>query len=503
MSTALPSATPEATPTGDVIYDVVVLGAGPVGITVADRAHAEGLSVALIERELVGGECNYWGCVPSKSLLRPVLAVSDARRVDGAREAVIGAIDSKGVFGRRDRYVTNWDDSPVADAVAAMGPELLRGHGRLNGVRRVAFTDAAGHTSTLAARHAVVVCTGSTAALPEIPGIAEAMPWTNRRATDSSVVPARLAVVGAGGVGVEMATAWNGLGSTVTLLSRTANLLPRMESFVGGYVHAGLVDAGVEVRLGVSVTALRRPDPAGPLHITLDTGEEFDADEILFATGRSPNTTDIGLETVGLQPGSWLDVDPTCTVRDVEGDWLYALGDVNHQALLTHQGKYQGRIAGAVIGARARRQPLDRSPWSQHSATADDLAVPQVFFTDPEAGSVGLTLEQANRRGYRVRSVDVDMGQAVPGANFYADGYSGQARMIVDVDTEQLLGVTFVGPGVAELLHSATIAVASGVPVSRLWHAVPCFPTISEIWLRLLEAYRDGEPSETQAGASQ
>ncbi|WP_101951140.1 NAD(P)/FAD-dependent oxidoreductase [Mycobacterium sp. 3519A] len=473
-------------------YDVIVLGAGPVGITVADRAHAEGLSVALLERELVGGECNYWGCVPSKAMLRPVLALADARRVEGARAAVSGSPEPKGVFARRDRYVTDWDDTPVAEAVAGMGPALFRGHARMDGVRRVVLTTADDGVRVLQARHAVVVCTGSTAVVPDIPGVAEAKPWTNRRATDSSAIPGRLAVVGAGGVGVEMATAWRGLGSEVTLLARTGNLLPRMERFVGEFVERGLKDAGVEVRTGVSVVELRRPGGTGPVQVILDSGDELEVDEILFATGRTPNTTDIGLESVGLQPGSWLDVDDTCLARDVEGEWLYALGDVNHKALLTHQGKYQARIAGAAIGARANQRRVDTSPWSSHVTTADEFAVPQAFFTDPEAGSVGLTSTQAAQRGYRVRIVDVDMGAAVPGANFYADGYSGRARMVVDEDHEYLLGVTFVGPGVAEMLHSATIAVAGRVPISRLWHAVPCFPTVSEIWLKLLEAYRDG-----------
>ncbi|GAB5898034.1 NAD(P)/FAD-dependent oxidoreductase [Mycolicibacterium mageritense] len=489
--------TPESTGTvaedrDEDVYDVIVLGAGPVGINAADRAHAEGLSVALLERELVGGECNYWGCVPSKSLLRPVLAVADARRVDGAREAVVGSIDAKAVFGRRDRYVTNWDDRPVAEAVAAMGPRLLRGHARLDGVRRVSLMTSDHRVRLLNARHAVILCTGSTAAVPDLPGVAETKPWTNRKATDSSEVPARLVVVGAGGVGVEMATAWRGLGSAVTLLSRTANLLPRMEPFVGEFVQRGLEDSGVTVRTGVSVTALRRPHGEGPVRVSLDSGDELECDEILFATGRTPNTTDIGVDTVGLRPGAWLEVDDTCLVTDVEGEWLYALGDVNHRAMLTHQGKYQARIAGAAIGARAHLRPVDRTPWSAHVATADEFAVPQAFFTDPEAGSVGLTSAQARQRGHRVRTVDVDMGAAVSGANFYADGYSGRARIVVDEDGEFLLGATLVGPAVAEMLHSATIAVAGRVPISRLWHAVPCFPTISEVWLRLLEAYRDG-----------
>jgi pyruvate/2-oxoglutarate dehydrogenase complex dihydrolipoamide dehydrogenase (E3) component len=477
--------------TAEHTYDVVVLGAGPVGQNAAERARAGGLSVAMVERELVGGECSYWACVPSKALLRPVIAVADADHIDGAREAVTGPINAAGVFGRRDRYVSNWDDAGQADWVAGIGATLLRGHGRLDGPRRVTVTTDGGEVTVLTARHAVVISTGSRAALPDLPGIAEARPWTNRRATDSSSVPSRLAVVGAGGVGVELSTAWNGLGSSVTLLARGSGLLPRMEPFVGEFVERGLRDSGVAVRVGVSVTTLHRPSAHGPVTLELSDGSKLEVDEVLFATGRAPLTDDIGLETVGLDPGSWLDVDDTCRVQAVGGDWLYAAGDANHRALLTHEGKYQARIAGAAIAARAAGQPLDTAPWGTHAATADHYAVPQVFFTEPEAAAVGLSAEQAEQTGHRVHAVDVEIGDVVKGAKLYADGYTGRARMVVDVDHGYLLGVTFVGPGVSELLHSATVAVAGRVPIDRLWHAVPCFPTISEVWLRLLEAYRD------------
>lgn len=471
-------------------YDVVVLGAGPVGQNAAQRARAAGLRVAVVERELVGGECSYWACVPSKALLRPVIAVADARRVDGAREAVSGPISSAGAFGRRNRYVTDWDDRGQADWVSGIGATLVRGHARLDGPRRVTVTSATGEQSVLTARHAVVICTGSRPALPDLPGIGEARPWTNRQATDSSYVPERLAVVGAGGVGVEMATTWQGLGSQVTLLARGSGLLPRMEAFVGELIGRGLAEAGVDVRVGASVRALRRPEDARVV-LELDDGSELTINEVLFATGRAPLTDDIGLDTVGLTPGGWLDVDDTCRVRAVEDGWLYAAGDVNHRALLTHQGKYQGRIAGAAIAARAAGKPLDTAPWGVHATTADHHAVPQAFFTDPEAAAVGLTARQAEEAGYRVRTVDVQTGDVVMGAKLYADGYTGRARMVVDLDRGHVLGVTLVGPGVTEMLHSATIAVAGQVPVDRMWHAVPCFPTVSEVWLKLLEAYRD------------
>jgi dihydrolipoamide dehydrogenase len=264
-----------------------------------------------------------------------------------------------------------------------------------------------------------------------------------------------------------------------------------MERFVGEFVERGLLESGVVVRLGISVTQLRRPDAQGPVTLDLSDGSELEVDEVLFATGRAPLTDDIGLETVGLAPGSWLDVDDTCRVRAVEDGWLYAAGDANHRALLTHQGKYQARIAGAAIAARAGGRPLDTARWGAHATTADHYAVPQVFFTDPEAAAVGLSAEQAEQAGHRVHAVDVEIGDVVMGAKLYADGYTGRARMVVDVDHGYLLGVTLVGPGVAELLHSATVAVAGRVPIDRLWHAVPCFPTISELWLKLLEAYRD------------
>lgn len=471
-------------------YDVVVIGAGPVGQTAASRCRAAGLSVAVVERELVGGECSYWACVPSKAMLRPVLALADAGRVDGAREAVTGRVDAKGVFTRRDRYVSGWDDSGQAAGVAGMGADLIRGHGRLAGPRRVAVATPDAGTVTVAARHAVVISTGSGAAIPDVPGLAEVTPWTNREATDSSAVPARLAIVGGGGVAVEMATAWQGLGSAVTLLVRST-LLPQLEPFVGDEVGHGLRESGVDVRLGVTVRRLGRADSTGAVLVHLDDGRTVEVDEVMFATGRRPLTADLGLDTVGLTPGTWLDTDDSLTVSGVPGDWLYAAGDANHRALLTHQGKYQARIAAEVIATRAGSGSVGVDAWSRFAATADTLAVPQVFFTDPEVGAVGMTEQQARAAGYSVSVVDVEIGDVVMGAKLYADGYRGRARMVVDDNRSTLLGVTLVGPGVGEMLHSATVAVAGQIPVDRLWHAVPCFPTVSELWLRLLEAYRD------------
>lgn len=468
-------------------FDVVVLGAGPVGENVADRTRAAGLSTAVVESELVGGECSYWACMPSKALLRPVIARADARRVPGLRRSVQGPLDTSEVLAHRNYYTSDWKDDGQVQWLEGIGARLFRGHGRLAGERRVAVTAPDGTERVLTARHAVVVATGSRAVLPDLPGLAEVRPWTSREATSAQEAPGRLVVVGGGVVAAEMATAWQALGSQVTLLVRGKGLLSRMEPFAGELVAGALTEAGADVRTGTSVESVTRE--GGTVVVVTDGGDRIEADEILFATGRAPRTDDLGLDTVGLENGSWLEVDDSGRVTGSE--WLYAVGDVNHRALLTHQGKYQARIAGAAIAARAAGDGvLDTEPWGAHAATADHAAVPQVVFTDPEAASVGLSLAEAERAGHRVRAVDVDLS-SVAGAGLYADGYKGRARMVVDLEEEIVRGVTFVGPGVGELIHSATIAVVGQVPISRLWHAVPSYPTISEVWLRLLEAYRD------------
>ncbi|MFE6359021.1 dihydrolipoyl dehydrogenase family protein [Streptomyces sp. NPDC057806] len=475
------------TETETIAYDVVVLGAGPVGENVADRTRAAGLSTAVVESELVGGECSYWACMPSKALLRPVIAQSDARRLPGLSAAVQGPLDTSEVTDRRDGFTSHWKDDGQVGWLESIGADLYRGHGRITGTRTVTVTGSDGTERVLTARHAVAVCTGTRAVLPDLPGLAEVKPWTSREATSAKLAPGRLVVVGGGVVATEMACAWQGLGSRVTLLVRGKGLLPRMEPFAGELVAEALTEAGADVRTGTSVESVTREN--GTVVVVTDGGDRIEADEILFATGRAPHTDDIGLDSIGLDPGSWLPVDDS--LRVTGHDWLYAVGDVNQRALLTHQGKYQARIAGAAIAARASGDPLlESEPWGAHAATADHAAVPQVVFTDPEAASVGLSLAEAEQAGHRVRAVDYDIAN-VSGASLYGDGYRGRARMIVDVEREILLGVTFVGPGVGELIHSATIAVAGEVPISRLWHAVPSYPTISEVWLRLLETYRD------------
>jgi pyruvate/2-oxoglutarate dehydrogenase complex dihydrolipoamide dehydrogenase (E3) component len=460
-------------------YDVVVIGAGPTGENVADRAIRGGLTAAIVEGELVGGECSYWACMPSKAMLRPTAAVAEA----GALRGVAGArLNPAEVLARRDSFTHGWKDDGQVEWLNGAKIVLFRGHGRIVGERLVQVGD-----SLLQARQAVVIATGTRAVVPDV--LAGVNPWTSREATSAHAVPGRLVIVGGGVVGCEMAAAWSALGADVTLVS-TGRLLSRLPDFAGDLVAAGLRDAGVDVRVGVGVTEAKRagtsapgdPLPGGAVTLVLDDGTSVEADEVLAAIGRSPRTEDIGLETAGLSSGSWLDVDDTMRVTAVEGGWLYAAGDINHLALLTHMGKYQARVCGDAIAARAAgRDPTVRDLSSK-------TCVPQVIFTMPEVAAVGLTAAQAQEAGRRVRTVEYDIGK-VAGASLFADGYQGHAQMVVDEDRRTIVGLTLAGPGVGEMIHAATIAVAAEVPLDRLWHAVPSYPTISEVWLRLLEAY--------------
>lgn len=464
-------------------YDLIVLGGGPVGENVADRAVQGGLTAIIVESELVGGECSYWACMPSKALLRSAQALRAAQHVKGAAEAVTGALDVSAVFARRDSFTSNWSDDGQVRWLESAHIDLARGHGRLTGEREVTVTDADGGTRVLRARHAVAVSTGSDAVIPPIDGLAGVAPWTSREATSAQELPASLAVIGGGVVAVEMATAYAALGSTVTVVARSG-LLGGMEPFAGERVAAGLKELGVDVRLSVGTESVRRDEEG--VHIVLSDGSTVTASEVLVATGRSPRSGDIGLETVGLEPGAWIRVDDTLQVPDVP--WLYAVGDVNGRVLLTHQGKYQARAVGDVIAARARDAAVDDGPWGRHVATADHAAAPQVTFSFPEVASVGLTEKAAKDAGISVQVVDYDLGW-VAGASLYEDGFEGQARLAIDTQRDVIVGATFVGPEVAELVQTATVAIVGEVPISRLWHAVPAYPTVSEIWLRLLEGY--------------
>ncbi len=451
-------------------FDVVVIGAGPAGEIAAGRlVERGGRSVAIVESHLVGGECSFYACMPSKALLRPQELLSEVARVPGAADAVTGTLDVPAVLRRRDQIIAGLDDAGQLPWLEQRGIELVRGHARLDGERRVRVGD-----DLLIAREAVVVAVGSGALEPPIPGLAEARAWSNREITTAREVPESLVVLGGGVVGVEMAQAWASLGSRVEIIEAEERLLPREEPFVGKELGEELGLRGIGVHTGVRAVAVERID--GTVTVELESGQSVSGQHLLVAIGRKPLTSALGLETVEIEPGGYIEVDDRMQVP--AAPWLYAVGDVNGRSLLTHSGKYQARIAADVIIGR-----------DVHAET-DDAGAPRVVFTDPQVAAVGATLEAARQQGIPAEAIDLPTS-GTAGASFYGRNAAGTTRFVVDTERDVLVGVTFVGPEVADMLHAAPIAIVGEVPVERLVHAVAPFPTRSELWLKFVEAYEE------------
>lgn len=429
-------------------------------------------------------------------MLRPAEAIYSALGISGAREMVSkrgpngSLVDLPGVWARRDKYAEDWEDAPLVKMLEGAKVTIVRAHGRLAGEKKVELesTSFKEGVMEITARYAVCVAGGSEPVIPGIPGLEAAKPWTPRDATGSRVVPEHLIILGAGAVGTEMATAYRSYGAKITLISSSAEVLPKLEPEAGKRVRESLVSRGVTILLSTKVKTVERTTEG--INVSLSTGGSISGSELLVAAGRRPRTSDIGLESVGLEglKGAALPVDDAMTVKSVAGEWLYAIGDANGRAMTTHMGKYQARVAADNIIARIKGAEIasKAEPWNKYTAFADRTAISQIVFTDPNVACVGLTLAEAKKAGKSVREVATPF--KAPGAAYHEDGYSGWAQWVVDTTTNQLVGATFVGRDAADLLHASTVAVAGGVSLDKLWHAIPGFPALSEVYLDLMEA---------------
>ncbi len=470
-------------------YDVIVIGGGAVGENAASYAIAgSDRTAVIVEHELLGGECSYWACMPSKALLRPSEVLETARNMPGVA-GLVGekTLDIDAVLARRESFTNGLDDSSQVKWAESAGISVIRSHGRVSGVKTVEVDGR-----TLTARHAVVIATGTTASIPDTPGLRDALPWTSRDATNIHEIPRRAAIIGGGVVACESATWLLSFGCEVTMIVRGSALLAQGEPFASDLITEALRKRGAKIMFDTEVTSVNRPDARdtgiGKVHggeaVLKVDGAEIKVDEIVVATGRTPSSADVGLSALGQEEGKYVDVDDHMQVPGVS--WLYATGDINGRAPLTHMGKYQARVAGDVISARAEGKPLD---GKRFTATADHRQIPQVVFTPLQVASVGLTEKQAREAGIDVEILGVDI--AVAGSALQQDNYSGHAQLVVDKAADVIVGAAFVGPGVEELVHAATIAVVGKVTLDDLWHAVPSYPTVSEVWLRLLESRRE------------